>query len=229
MTSDGSAELPIQRAEALSSGQHGGIHLLNAREKGLYPGADLVKETRTDDPFDAERSFLELRIAGTLFPGSVIEVVGFEVLEPENQFPFRYLQMLYSKKADVPDAHLKYSTDMTLLDRGLGKVSTHDCSDCVGHRDFHEQNDLEGKYRQLRGRMGKAGIFPAGWNDSSDYCLTPNGLIAFEIGDFSPRQVHAFLDSSPKGVADPEAILKMLERYDQVPTVEQATGKPRRR
>ncbi len=227
--SDSTVELSRKESEALSSGMHGGIYLLNDREKGLYPGADLVKETKTDDPFDAERSFLELRIAGMFFLDSVIDVVGFEALEPVDQFPFRYTQRLYSKKAPVPDAHLKYSKDMTLLDRGLGKVSTHSCSDCVEHREFHKQNGLEEEYNQLVKRMKPTGIFPAGWNDSSDYCLTPNGLIAFEIGDFSPRQVHAFLESYSGPVADPEAVINLLGRYGQIPTVEQATGKPRKR
>lgn len=228
MLLDGQSEFLEQREEALSKGFHGGIHLPSDREKGLYPGAELVKETKTEDPFEAERAFLELRIAGILFPGRVIDVVGFEALQPEGQFPHPFLQRLYSKKADMPNGHSKFSTDMNRMDRGLGKVSTCSCPECVEHREFHEQSGFDGKFNEEYNRMQQAGILPAGESDPSDYCLTPNGIIFFEIKDFFPRKVRAFLDSQAGAIADPQVVLKMLERYDEIPTVEQVTGRPRR-
>jgi len=213
--------------EKYSNGFYSEVYRVSPEQKLWFPRSDLVRLDSSSDKNWFARLFYRHKIASLLFPNNFIEVVGAQVDPWERNFIYE-LQIgdttvkglrdrehrLFSKMADVPGEHSKFSSHISLSSKGR-KVSICKCGDCIAHKEFHSTNDLEEKARRISAHMMKIGIMPP-FTDLSDYCLTKEGnIIFFEIGSFEEKKLEMHLSSlGEKRSENEETALRLLKRFN---------------
>lgn len=170
------------------------------------PRADLVREEGSAHAkkMDAKILFYGHRIAHLLFPENVIEVTGATMQGGVTQ--------LFSRIADVPPEHARYSRDIYRI--GMDpKHSGCRCEACTVHREYHKTNGLEQKADETAKVMAEFGIYGHS-ADITDYCMKPNGEIVFFELNVIPRLTEERVRASNLAVRDD--VLRLLERYQEL-------------
>lgn len=204
--------------ERYSQGNNARIYRVEANELQRFPQAELVREDRSDDRYWGERLFARHIIASTLFPDHFITVVGAEVIPSEpltvklsdgnhHYYPKERSQLLYSKEANIAEGHATFADHMRPGPKG--KVSSCPCAQCTEHKQLHEREKLSQLATQTAVPMIDIGITPP-VEDPSDYCISPNGIVFFEIEVFEQEKLSAYL-KSPKARHDKNTIKLALE------------------
>jgi len=217
-------------AEIYSSGACSEVYKLTNSEKKLFPEADLVKIDTDKDRFWFARLFYRHKIAHLLFPNNFIDVVGATVdphgpdlFDEHKLFDKPYFSAvdrehrLYSKLAKVDPEHATYSNHMKLVTKngGVFKKSICPCSICSGHREVHETRYMEEKAKHLAANLSPIGL-GVPWNDPSDYCLSGNDIIFFEIDHFEEKVLLKHLTSVDNPTSEQIASIKLLNRYGEL-------------
>lgn len=178
-----------------SKGLHGRVRRLSDVEQEMFPEADLVREEGgCSDPCWFNRVYYWMKIANLVQPGCLIDVVAArKILERPSRkevqgrtlytHPPEYINLLYSRKAEVPEEHAIFS----MHKRYYGRCS---CDVCTHHAHFHEKNNLEAAALQLHEHVRAKG-FSLPWHDPTDYCLHQRGnsIVFFEIETLNPEKV----------------------------------------
>lgn len=190
------ATLMSEQQEFLCIGSHANLRSLSAAERAWFPGADVVREVRTTDAHWTMRNFYRYKLLGLLFPRMFPTVRGAnQTALPKDLSlltnggetdPFRstpamipqyYTSRLFSVLAPVPQDHLVYTTHMRREPEG--KFSVCGCDVCRRHRMFHAEHELQRRSYELHGQLEQTGV-QLEWHDSTDYCLSDDGLFFFE-------------------------------------------------
>jgi hypothetical protein len=217
-------------AEIYSSGACSEVYKLTDSEKRLFPEADLVKIVDDKDRFWFARLFYRHKIAHLLFPDNFIDVVGATVnpqgpdlSEEIKIFDKSYFSAvdrehrLYSKLAKVDPEHATYSNHMRLVanNSGVFKKSICPCSVCESHREVHEKMHMEEKAMHFGRNLSSIGLgLP--WDDPSDYCLSGENIIFFEIDHFEEKVLLKHLTDIINPTSEQIASIKLLNRYGEL-------------
>lgn len=173
----------------------------NAKVYRLSPDSPYVKKAdlvRIEDTFDYlwfERLYIAHKIASLLYPDNFIQVVGAANRPISLDGKPGYHAELYSKLAPIPpdhaifSAHFAVTTKPALADRYHHHNNSNpphcECRTCFDHVNFHEQHKLRSKATQLHIDSLTHSCISLPYDDPTDYCLTSNGLIFFEIEQFN--------------------------------------------
>lgn len=210
-----------------SHGFRSKVYLATREQRKLFPTAQLVKEDVARERSWFARAYYQHKICKLLFPANFIEVSGSQVDPPDEWDIEEYkfdgklisrtyvprIHMIYSKQAELLDDHAKFSAHMTKASAGIGKASVCDCEDCYHHRDFHRELHLKDQAKKLSEQAVKIGIgLPD--DDPSDYCLTENGIIFFEIDMIVVPELREYLLSLREPSFDQRYALRLLNRYE---------------
>lgn len=157
-----------------------------------YDTADLVRVEIVRDFRWFERLFIRHKIASQLYPDNFISVVG---VSNRPNFPTgtNYVTNLYSKEANIPPEHATYSahyaitTKPTLAERYRQPLplSLCQCDVCTDHSRFHQDNNLESQAVMFGSDLREDFGITLPVDDPTDYCLSPKGLMFFEVETFN--------------------------------------------
>ncbi len=203
-----------------SKGMNAIVRAVTPDEQKLFPQAELAREELCGDPYFFKRNFYRHRIAQILFPGAFPEVVGASQLihTPQSMSEFagestvvhaKYMNLLFSKKSPVNEDHSVYSMHMIMNLRG--KYSLCSCGTCKRHRIFHAENDLEIRAHAMHQQVKDVGI-DLPWDDPTDYCLSGEKILFFEMQRFSPTQVAESLEIMDIQESQREQVWPILRR-----------------
>lgn len=172
-----------------SSGFRGSVYRFSSPDSGFPSNrANLVKlEQNADRKFYA-RQFLNMKIAGSLFPENFPEVIACGVIfDGEDTWIDHYgvtysvpIHKLFSREVLVPDEHRQFCKDIDLDETHSLKISTCECPGCADHRTLHTAT--EDKMRILTDRIAAAGI-SVPHDDPTDWCVDSETgqVIFFEV------------------------------------------------
>ncbi len=223
-------------SQHFSKGMGGEVRHLTPDESRLFPLADLVKNehphTRTNDAFWPARLFYMHRVAHLVFPNTFIQVTDCTLSKQmitEETLPWGETARihhakefsLYSKRAEVHPDHAPYSADMT-LDNEMQKVSVCSCRACSAHRQFHEDNQMEERARQKASQLSEAGIFVP-TDDPSDYCLSADDVLFFEIDRLRTDVLQDYLLWHPIEKSIDTHVQRCLYRIEQLRSMSRET------
>ncbi len=209
--------------EKYSEGNHGAIYFATEREKKYFGPVGMVREEIQTEQSHSLFLFYGYKIAGLLFPDSFLKVHAVQQCrlplsrttdhrgEPYEKQEF--LHRLFSEKASIKDEHAIYSSHMESI--GGFKDSVCGCSSCLDHRSFHEVNEIERQTEELVWKVEKAGIsLPV--DDPSDYCLTENGILFFEMSGFQPEKTEEYLRKKEILTQKESQALRLVKHYREL-------------
>lgn len=225
--------------EVFSHGYNSRVFRVTPEQSAQFNSADLVREVERKALMRNPNHFLELyygyKITNLLFPDNFITVVGAQRGEPsidrplfdnEPQGPNLFPHRLFSREAAVPPDHAQYTAEMGEYDPGI-KECVCRCSTCREHDAFHRENNLEKQAREFVLKTKGMGIsFPS--TDPSDYCLSDNGILFFEIDGFKADQVQVYLEGLGDLSQSQQQALSLVKRYQIIcskpPTTKRTVG-----
>jgi|SRR3989344_2950627 len=202
--------------EYYSNGGHGDVEHAGTTDKLWFSQADLVK-SETLGAFDKDRFarlYYRHKIAELLFPGHIIQVVGASSTHSEESDHLRgpkYVHKLWSRRADVPDGHVSYSSHM---DKSNNRLKRCTCPDCERHYTQFHTKSLKQKARRLSMRAEEVGITLLAW-DETDYCLGPNGILFFEVDGIDVYTLWTYLTRTSREPSVTRLCLNYLDRYQK--------------
>lgn len=213
-----------------SHGFHASVLPVSEQEKILFPNADLVRIDHSSSPITfLQRCYIH-NITHNLFPSNFIQVVGATRGSKVNNSPYQDLfknitdktfgleYRIYSKMADLPQDHAVFSSHMELNENSdeenLPKVSVCSCKNCKAHRQFHNSYSLNQRALNFVRFTREYGIEPE--LDPSDYCLTPKGIVFFEIAYIFPDKIRESILRIKHPTQSQKAALKLVDRYEQI-------------
>lgn len=192
-----------EKTSFYSRGFHGEVSSLVSSQ---FPNADFLKTEVHPSCLHYKLVYYAHLITNTLFPNTVIQVVG------ANMDGDSSTHKIYSLDAHVPSEHADFTNHMSLGKDG--KQSLCPCPACAGHRAVHQAGvDLAAKKKAAQ--LNPYGICLP-WDDPSDYCMKDGEVIFFEIDGLNPQVLKGALLNNGHNVHKKEVALHLLQRYEQL-------------
>lgn len=135
ITREGDPSLSGNTPEFVSGGASAKVYASTAEQRARFPHAQVTRDETSRDITWAQRFYLRMRIAGLLFPGEVIEVVGWE-LDPPLETSLEELSRGFVPEEPKPASKPILDDDLDFVPEiPIGAVS-HRKEDTLAHNAF---------------------------------------------------------------------------------------------